>query len=138
MCSNPSSSLKMAFELDFSDLGPGPTPLADSTKLRQKVYLAEGQMGALVASYEAGSSTKELAAHLGIHRTTVATYLKQRGVDLRLGPLGESDTALALELYASGLSTARVAERIGRAPNTVRSALLAAGVRMRDARGMVR
>ena len=77
----------------------------------------------------------ELAAQHDIHYTTVSKYLKQRGIAIRLKSLGMHEKSLAVELYRSGLSTARVAERIGCAPNTVRAELLAAGVRMRDTRG---
>jgi transposase-like protein len=92
----------------------------------------------LVASYLCGSTILELAAQHEISRTTVSKYLKQRGVPIRLKPLPEHDVALAIDLYQSGLSTARVAERIGCAPNTIRSELLAAGVEMRDVHGRAR
>jgi len=110
-------------------------PKSAPPKSRRKVHLTEAQMQDLVANYLCGATTMELAAQYDIHYTTVSKYLKQRGVAIRLKSLGEKDRALAIELYKSGLSTARVAERIGCAPNTIRSALLDAEVQMRDTRG---
>ena len=92
----------------------------------------------LVASYLCGATTVELAAQYDIHYTTVSKYLKQRGIAIRLKSLPEHDVALAIDLYRAGLSTVRVSERIGCAPNTIRAALLAAGVGMRDVHGRSR
>jgi transposase-like protein len=104
-------------------------------RIRHKVHLTESQMQDLVASYLCGSTILELAAQHDICRTTISKYLKQRGVVIRLRSLGTNDVALAISLYGSGLSVAKVAERIDCAPNTVRSELLAAGVEMRDTHG---
>ena len=57
---------------------------------------------------------------------------------IRLKSLPKHDVALAIDLYRAGLSTARVADRIGCASNTIRAALLAAGVQMRDEHGRTR
>jgi DNA-binding CsgD family transcriptional regulator len=110
-------------------------PKSAPPRIRRKLHLTESQMQDLVASYLCGATTVELAAQHGIHYTTVSKYLKQRGVAIRLKSLGEKDVALVIEMYRAGLSTVRVAEKIGRAPNTVRAALLAAGVQMRDVHG---
>jgi DNA-binding CsgD family transcriptional regulator len=110
---------------------PGPAPL----KTHHKIHLTEAQMQDLAASYLCGATTVELATQYDIHHTTVSKYLKKRGIAIRLKALTEKDVALAIELYRSGLSSAKVAERIGRAPNTIRAQLLAAGVKMRDVRG---
>jgi len=110
-------------------------PKSAPPKVRRKIHLTEPQMKDLAASYLCGATTVELAAQYDIHYTTVSKYLKERGVAIRLKSLAAQDAALAIDLYRAGLSTARVAERIGCAPNTVRGALLAAGVKMRDTRG---
>jgi len=104
-------------------------------KTRRKVHLTECEMQDLVASYLGGATTVELAAHYGMHYTTVSRHLKERGVAIRLRSLPEHDVALAIDLYQAGLSTVRVAEQIGCAPNTIRAALLAAGIKMRDSHG---
>ena len=121
------------------DKGESPKrPKSAPPKSRRKIHLTESQMQDLVASYLCGSTILEIAAQHDVCRTTVSKYLKQRGVAIRLRSLGTNDVALAIGLYGSGLSVARVAERIGCAPNTVRSELLAAGVEMRDRHGRSR
>jgi transposase-like protein len=104
-------------------------------KVRRKVHLSEAQKQDLVASYLLGTTTVELAVRYEIHYTTVSKYLKQRGVAIRLKSLREIEKVLAVDLYRSGLSVAKVADRIGCAPNTIRSELRAAGVQMRDTHG---
>ena len=106
-----------------------------SGRRRRKVHLTGAQMQELLASYAGGSTILELAAQFDIGRTTVSKHLKQHGVSVRLQGLGEEEIALAIELYRLGLSVARVAERVGCAPNTVRAELMAAGVKMRDTHG---
>jgi hypothetical protein len=101
----------------------------------RKIHLTADQMQDLVARYLCGSTTVELAAQYDIHYTTVSKYLKDRGVATRLKSLPKHDVTLAIDLYRAGHSTARVAERIGCAPNTIRASLLAAGVEMRDSLG---
>ena len=119
--------------LDKGESPKRPKPAPPTS--RRKVHLTEAQMQDLVASYLCGTTILELAVLHNICRTTVSKYLKQRGVAIRLKSLPEHDVALAVDLYRAGLSMARVAERIGCAPNTIRAELLAAGVRMRDNHG---
>jgi DNA-binding CsgD family transcriptional regulator len=115
-----------------------PEAVSAPPKARRKVHLTEAQMRDLVAEYLCGATTVELSAQHGIHHTTVSKYLKQRGIRIRLKVVGEKDVALAVDFYRSGLSIAKVAERIGRAPDTVRTELLLAGVKIRDVHGRER
>ena len=105
---------------------------------RHKTHLSPSQIRDLAARYRSGATMKELAAECGIHQTTVSTYLKKAGVAIRLKAMSSSDIALAKQLYLSGLSLMAVSNRIGRAPNTIRSELIADGVQMRDCHGRVR
>jgi len=85
--------------------------------------------------YQAGLTIQELAAKYGVHRTTATRHLKERGIPIRKQTMGEKDIARAVQLYQSGLSTVRVAEHFDQSPNTIRAALLAAGVKFRDTHG---
>jgi transposase-like protein len=114
---------------------PRKRPKTAPPKSRRKVHLTEAQLQDLLASYTGGSTIVELAAQFDISRTTVSKHLRQHGVSIRLKGLGDKEIALAIDLYRSGLSVARVAERVGCAPNTFRAELLAAGVKMRDTHG---
>lgn len=88
----------------------------------------------IVAAYEAGATTTELRHEFGLSQGGVVGVLKRHKVTTRFQGLSESEATEARDLYESGLSLTKVGEKLDRAPNTVRKALLRAGVRMR-ARG---
>jgi len=95
-------------------------------------------MDEMVAAYQVGATTKELASEYRIHRDTVSIYLRRRGEPRRHEPMGPEEVALAEKLYESGLSLVKISERLGPAPNTIRRVLMAEGVEMRDCRGRER
>ena len=93
--------------------------------------LTAEQTQQLVTEYEAGASIKELAAHGGLHPTTVAARLGQ--ADIQLRRQGVPDTLLdeAIRRCTDGWSCQRLTERYGRDAETVRQTLNRAGVRLR-------
>jgi len=88
-----------------------------------------------VAGYEAGETTKELAAEYGIHRVTVSSHLRWAGIPLRRSGLNAAQIAEAADLYRAGYSSERIAERFGVNADTVIRALRRAGVAIRRRRG---
>lgn len=112
-----------------------PQPKSSTPTRRHRVYLTTQQMDELVAAYQAGATTKELASEYRIHRHTVSIYLRRRGEPRRHQPMGSEEVVLAGKLYESGLSLAKISERLGPAPNTIRRVLMAEGVEMRDCQG---
>jgi hypothetical protein len=64
--------------------------------------------------------------------------LRAAGVRLRLDGLSLEQIDHAERLYRSGLSLARVADRLGVTANTVQARLRERAVPMRDAQGRVR
>ena len=90
----------------------------------------------MVEGYEAGSSVYTLGSEFGIHRVTVAAILRRRGVPLRRAGLNSDQVEEAAHLYLElRWSLARIGEQMAVAARTVRSALLAHGVTMRDVHG---
>lgn len=85
----------------------------------------------MAQAYQAGSTMHELAAQFGVHRTTVATWLRKLGIPLRRQGLYGADLVEAIRLYGEGWSLARLGERFGCDAETVRQALKRAGVRRR-------
>ena len=85
----------------------------------------------MVTSYQAGSTTKDLAYVYGIHHTTVSGLLKRNGVTLRAQRLSPDYISLAIELD-QGWSLARVGRRFSCVPNTVRATLIDAELQRRD------
>lgn len=88
--------------------------------------------------YTGGEILRVIADDLGVSRQRLADRLRERGVRLR----GEKPSAeQVLEMcrrYEQGESLARVGARLGFNPSSVRVALLAAGVNLRDTHGRVR
>ena len=92
----------MAINDDMGARRPVST-LSHSPARRHRRYLSSEQIDQLAADYQAGSSTKDLGAEYGIHRNTVSTLLKRRGLPLRYRRLEPKDVDLAIELYRTGL-----------------------------------
>jgi transposase-like protein len=89
----------------------------------------------MAVRYEGGATVYELAAEFGCNRVTVAERLKKSGVRMRVQSPLRADTDQMVEMYASGLSLARVSTEVGFSVNTVRAYLYAEGVRLRDCHG---
>jgi len=107
------------------------TELGQSHKL-----LSAGEVDDLIARYEAGGTVKGLARELGVHHATARHYLNRAGVMRpRREPLSKLEVAEAVELYGTGLSIAQVAAKFDRKYQTMRQALLRAGVQMRPPLG---
>ena len=54
-----------------------------------------------------------------ISRGTVSAHLRAAGITLRLSPLTPEEADRAVRLYIGGLSTAQVAERLGRSASLI-------------------
>jgi hypothetical protein len=85
----------------------------------------------LVIEYEAGADMKALATRWDLHRTTVAGHLRQADVRLRRHGMPSERLDEAVRLYGEGWSCQRLAERYRCDDETVRQALLRAGVKLR-------
>jgi DNA-directed RNA polymerase specialized sigma24 family protein len=94
--------------------------------------LTPEQVQRLVAEYEDGASVQDLASRWSIHRTTVASQLRQAGVKLRGQGVPADCRAEAVRLYGEGWSCQRLGERYGCNATTVWKVLKQAGVRLRE------
>jgi hypothetical protein len=82
---------------------------------------------------------KELAVRYQVNRNTVIEHAKRaEGVRHRYPALLPEEITEAARLYQSGQSLADVGKHFGINATTVRSALLKAGVEMRDCQGRER
>jgi len=88
---------------------------------RQKVprRLSGHEVSELVPGYQRGFTVYELASRFGIHRETVSSVLEREGVPRRQRPLSPSQVEMAVDLYESGWSLARVGAGLGCDPSTV-------------------
>ncbi|MDS2171864.1 hypothetical protein Q7C18_04065 [Nesterenkonia sp. CL21] len=88
--------------------------------------------------YKGGEILRAIAGDLGVSRQRIADRLRERGVRLRgEKPSFEQLREMCLR-YEQGESLSRVGARLGFNPSSVRVALLAAGVKLRDTHGRVR
>ena len=88
--------------------------------------------------YQAGERVTDIAQALSINKVTVIDHLNRAGVERRPRGMSEMQTNEAVQLYASGLSLARIGERLGFSARTVQSRLRERGVHFRDTHGRER
>lgn len=123
------------------DVGPADAPPATEPELqlrhqRRVRVLPAVEVAELVARYQAGVSMAELARQHNLHRSAVRLQLERAGVTLRRGSSFPPELLPeAIRLYESGLSTARVGERLGLTQRVVWRALKDVGVPLRDRSG---
>lgn len=85
--------------------------------------------------YKTGEILRVIAVDLGVSRQRLAARLRERGVRLRgEKPSAEQVREMCLR-YSQGESLARVGERLGFNPSSVRAYLLRAGMALRDPHG---
>jgi hypothetical protein len=89
------------------------------------------ELAQVVSDYEAGRSTTWLMQNYQLGKGTVLGILAERGVKMRGQGIPDALLQDAITLYASGLSLQRVATRLHCSAETVRQALIAAGVSLR-------
>lgn len=94
--------------------------------------LSPEALDSIVAEYEKGASSRDLAAGYGISKNAVIDLLRSRGVSIRRQPLPPEQVTEAVRLYESGLSLVKVGDALGISPRTIHRTLLAHGVAMRD------
>jgi transposase-like protein len=73
----------------------------------------------LVAQYEAGATSRQLAVEFGIAKSSVLSILRPEGAALRFSRLSDSDKEEMARLYGAGMSQVDIARRFGRDPGLV-------------------
>jgi uncharacterized protein (DUF433 family) len=94
-------------------------------------------VAALLADYQAGASSLELARRYGVGKASVLALLDRHNVPRRHQPMTQQQVARP-SLYESGLSVAAVSNKLGVPARTVHRTLQRAGVQMRDTHGRPR
>ena len=97
--------------------------------------LSKAQKAELVADYESGMLVRNIAVKFGIHRVTVSNLIEAAGHKLRSRGLNADQIKEASELYVAGQSLAKLSARYGVSAETVRQALIRAGVATRARQG---
>lgn len=94
--------------------------------------LSDAQVDELVAAYQAGAGTHEVAEMFRVHHTTAIAHLRRRSIPLRRRGLDETQQETACRLYAEGLTLMEVGLRFGVAQATVGRAVVKAGYPLRS------
>lgn len=105
---------------------------------RRQHRLSTAQVIQLTQAYQSGTSLNDLAEHFKVHRSTVLDHLNRADTPRRRPALSPSQIDLAIRLYRGGQSLKDVGVHFGAHASTVRTALLSAGVAMRDCQGRER
>ncbi|HEY1830035.1 MAG TPA: hypothetical protein VGG38_07325 [Acidimicrobiales bacterium] len=139
LCSNPSVS--PAFErflrIAQAHMSVVPGTLLNSKHQairisRQKQHrLTPPEVELLCREYKDGAAIAELAAKFHIHRSTALALFDRFALERRGKGPSEVEVGRAIDLYQKGRSTVNIGSLLGFSAETIRQALIRAGVRMR-------
>jgi hypothetical protein len=85
----------------------------------------------LVIDYKAGHSATTLMQAYGLGKGTVLGIVQEQGVKMRGHGVPDDRLGEVIELYKSGLSLMRISKQFDCSAETVRQALLGAGITLR-------
>lgn len=97
--------------------------------------LSGDQRADVVARYDAGETSTVLASEYGVAKSTILGILRANSVVVRRQPLTAEQVGEAVQLYETGLSLSEAADRLRVNQETMRVAMLAAGVSLRAPTG---
>lgn len=106
--------------------------LRTQTPRRLQRRLSADELEALLGSYERGTPVNALADEFHIHRSTVLDHLDRSTGRRRYPALDDKSVQIAKQLYGAGLSLRDVGLTLEVHASTIRSALLSAGIQLRD------
>lgn len=95
-----------------------PTPVRRGPK-----RLSRETNAAIVADYQSGLKSTEIARKYQINEWTVHHRLKRAGISKRPSSMSEEEIELTISLRNDGLTYDRIAARVGFSPSTVRNVL---------------
>jgi hypothetical protein len=108
--------------------------IAGGSRPRRKwTRLTDEQRVAVISRYEDGTTSTALAADYGVTKSTIFGILRANNVVVRRQPLTSYQVHEAARLYETGLSLSQVAEHLKVNQETMRVAVIDAGVPMRPA-----
>jgi DNA-binding transcriptional regulator LsrR (DeoR family) len=109
------------------------------TKIRNIARrLGHDKIDRLVTEYQEGRTTIELMGRYGLSKASVIHLLEANGVALRRQRLSEHQAAEAAWLYKQGHSLSAITEQLQLPRESIRRALVDAGVAMRPRGGSKR
>jgi len=110
-------------------------PRGQEVPYSPKRHLSPDQIEQIVAGYLAGTTARELGERFEVDRSTVSGILKANGVTMRRHPMQPAEIKLAIQLYESGLSLAKLSEVLPYDPSTTWREFKRLGIGTRDYQG---
>ncbi|WP_424447932.1 helix-turn-helix domain-containing protein [Microbacterium arborescens] len=89
----------------------------------------------VVRRYSGGETSTVLAEEFKVAKSTILRILRENSVVVRRQPLTGKQVSMAKRLYESGLSLSEVADQMFVNQETMRVAIIAAGVELRPPTG---
>lgn len=90
------------------------------------------QQSAVVTRYSNGETSTTLAEEYGVAKSTILRILREARVLVRRQPMTPDQVSEASRLYQAGLSLSQVAKQLDVNQETMRAAILRAGVVLRE------
>ncbi|ALJ22355.1 hypothetical protein [Microbacterium sp. No. 7] len=136
LCSNNSATPVTATQLReiSAAIGDFPREFKPRTQRRWN-RLSDEDRATVAARYGAGETSTALAAEYGVAKSTILGILREKRTVVRRQPLAAEQVIEAVRLYASGLSLSQVADQLDVNQETMRMAVLKAGVVLRPPTG---
>lgn len=94
--------------------------------------LSDEARAQVVARYSAGDTTTALAKDYGVAKSTIIGIFRANNVVVRRQPMTAQQVGEAARLYKTGLSLSQVAAAVGVNQETMRVAIIKAGVVLRE------
>ncbi len=132
LCSNNSAASVTPTRIHeiLGSIGDSPRELQPRVK-RSWNRLSDETRAEVAVRYEAGDTTTQLAKDYGVAKSTIIGILRAKSVVVRRQPLTPGQVSEASRLYESGQSLSQVAKRLDINQETMRTAILKAGVVLR-------
>lgn len=111
------------------------TPGEATPSRRKWTRLSDEDRAAVIERYEAGETSTALAEAYGVAKSTILGILREKSVVVRRQPMKPGQVCDAVGLYTSGLSLSQVAKQLNVNQETMRVAIIGAGVEIRPATG---
>lgn len=123
-----STPVKQPVDPTITDLSYDPNSIVKTIKQQQKHEFSKKEIEEIIAAYQSGASTYELAKQYNCHRSTISHQLKLHDIEVKIEKI---DINEAIVLYESGWTTKQIAEKYHMSDNAVSRRLKKAGVKMR-------
>lgn len=133
LCSNKSTTSVTAAQLreNFASVGDSLREFRPRVK-RGWNRLNTDQQAAVVTRYSNGETSTTLAEEYGVAKSTILRILREARVVVRRQPMTPDQVSEAAQLHQAGLSLSQVAKQLGVNQETMRAAILRAGVVLRE------